>query len=256
MRSGASLRMRFRAVMPRLSDYASVLPAGTLRVWPRVAAALPADSVLVGGTALAIRFAHRMSADLDFVSPTILDPALIVEALATSGELYVATQDEHLVRGTFDSVQVDIAARPHDMVLAPPMLIEDLSVASLPDIAAGKVVAVAGRRQLRDFVDLMSIENSGGISLPQAVTLYFAKYRYEASPANLQRILDHLVNFRFVADDPFMVAQFGPDIRERTMTHFRDRQPAVATAYQQMLTSGDSPEPPPDQGGSGIDPFG
>ena len=221
--------------MARLSDYTDVLDEGTIRSWPAIARAVPEGSVLMGGTGLAIWLRHRRSADLDIFSPVPLDPARIVASLSESGDFVHVSASERIVRGTFNDVNVDIVAEDGVFALAHARELDGLLVASLQDIAAGKFGALVGRKQIRDFIDMMCIETLGNIRLEQGVMLYFRRYSINLHPAAVRATLQHLVDFRHLDDDPAMVEAFGKDIRYRVESYFRSRQPEVAAALQHVL---------------------
>lgn len=221
--------------MPSLSEYSGLLPDGTVDAWPRVAAVLPEDSALMGGTGLAIWLRHRPSQDLDIFVPALLDPVRLLPALSAAGDFVVLDASERLIRGVFNSVNVDIVAEEGAHRLGPPLDVDGLRVASLQDITAGKFRAVTGRKQLRDLVDVMCIETHGGIDVEHAIMLYFRRYSLNLDYAGVNGVLGHLVDFRHLEDDPAMAAAFGDDIRDRVEEFFRSRQTQIAEAFQQLL---------------------
>lgn len=221
--------------MPSLSDYAEVLPAGTIGAWPAVAAALPESGVLMGGTGLAVWLRHRRSADLDLFVGERLAVDRILSALTAAGEFVCTEASERLIRGRLNSVNVDIVAQEGAPTLGHPLTVDGLRVGSLQDITAGKFSAVVGRKQLRDFVGVMIIETQGGIRLEQGVMLYLRKQGIDLHPSAVGGVLRHLVDFRHLDDDPAMVDAFGDGIRERVEEFFRFRQPQVASAFERRL---------------------
>jgi hypothetical protein len=113
--------------------------------------------ILAGGTSLALRLGHRLSVDLDFFSEEEVLPDLMV------GELRAAHLDSEVTQlapGTLsvvvEGVRVSFFHYPYPFVDAPQPY-EGLRVASVLDIAAMKLVAVAQRSARRDFVDLYVI---------------------------------------------------------------------------------------------------
>lgn len=225
--------------MPSLSDYADILPQGTIDAWPVVAGVLPDGSALMGGTGLAVWLRHRRSADLDIFCPVRFDTASVLSALSASGDLVCYEFSERTIRGTFNSVNVDIVAEDGAHRLGPPLIVDGLHVASLQDIAAGKLKALADRKQLRDYVDAMFIETKGGISLEHGIMLYFRRYSLDLHTAAVNRYLGHLVDFRHLEDDPAVRATFGDGIREHVEQYFRSRQPELIAAFHQLLADVD-----------------
>ena len=225
--------------LPDLSEYSDVLPQGTIDAWPAVAAVLPDGSALMGGTGLAVWLRHRRSADLDIFTPDRFDTASVLSALSAAGDFVHVESSARTIRGTFNSVNVDIVADDGVHRLGPPLIVGGLQVASLQDIAAGKLKALADRKQLRDYVDAMLIETKGEISLEQGVMLYFRRYGLDLHLAEVNRYLRHLLDFRHLEDDPAIRDAFGDGIRDRIEQHFRSRQPEVIAAFHQLLTGSD-----------------
>ena len=225
--------------MPTLPEYADVLPRATIDAWPAVAAVLPEGSALMGGTGLAIWLRHRRSADLDIFTPARFDTASVLSALSALGDFVHVESSERTIRGTLNSVNVDIVAEDGAHRLGPPLTIDGLQVASLQDIAAGKLKALADRKQLRDYVDVMFIETRGNIRLEQGIMLYFRRYSLDLHTAAVNRYLGHLVDFRHLEDDPAVRATFGEGIRERVEQYFRSRQPELMATFNQLLAEAD-----------------
>lgn len=221
--------------MPSLSEYSDVLPEGTAEAWPTVAAALPEGSALMGGTGLAIWLRHRRSVDLDIFCPSRLDTARVLSTLSQAGDFNLQLESERIIRGVFNGVNVDVVWEADVYRLGPTMEVSGLHVASLQDITAGKLKAVTGRRQLRDLVDMMFIETTGGISIEQAIMLHFRRYGLSLSVSGVQSVLRCLLDFGHLDDDPAMAHAFGDDIRTRVEAFFRSRRPQVAGAFQQLL---------------------
>lgn len=219
----------------QLSELSEVLPQGTVDAWPVVAGAVPAGSVLMGGTGLAIWLRHRRSADLDIFAPARLDPTRIRSALSQAGDFVCFEATDRMVRGVFNSVNVDVIAHEGVPALGQSIDVAGLSVASLQDITAGKFKALVDRKQLRDYIDAMFIETHASTSLEQGIMLYFRKYGIDLHQAEVSSVLRHLVDFRFLEDDPAMADAFGDGIRRRVERFFRSRQPEVAAAFQQIL---------------------
>ena len=76
--------------------------------------------------------------------------------------------------------------QPHPM-LGPPADTLGVPVASLPDIAAMKVEAIASRGARKDFVDLYFICNEDGLGLAGAITAFETRFA-SARPDVLHRI--------------------------------------------------------------------
>lgn len=245
--------MRHGGAVTTLEDLRGLLPAGTVDAWPKVAAVLPAGAVLMGGTALAVWLRHRLSEDLDFFVPELFDGAALSTALAEAGEFAPTSVSDRMIRATFDAVKLDVVAHPGEFRLGPPRVVEGLHVGSLEDIAAGKYNAIATRKQLRDFIDVMCIERDGGIAVEQGLILYCRKHGASFDLETVRAFLRHLGDFRHLDDDPAMHATFGADIRQAVEEYFQQRVPQVAAAFSRLFTEPPPPDAtPPDLAGPDV----
>ena len=148
---------------------------GALRVLGRL---LPQSAYLAGGVAVAARFGHRHSRDLDWFLPD-QDPLALVDAAASAGARIVSRAE-----GT---LYLDVGGVPTSVIryayplLRPTELLDDLKVqaASLDDLACMKLSAIANRGKARDFWDLSEILDRQGQSLAEVLDGYRRKYRQE-----------------------------------------------------------------------------
>ncbi|MYB24217.1 MAG: nucleotidyl transferase AbiEii/AbiGii toxin family protein [Acidimicrobiia bacterium] len=222
-----------------LEDLRDLLPEGTVEAWPKVAEALPAGAVLMGGTALAVWLRHRRSEDLDFFAPDLFDGAAIATALSEAGEFAPTSVSDRMIRGTFDAVKLDVVASPGEFTLGPSRVVEGLKVGSLEDITAAKFKAITDRRQLRDFIDVMCVERDAGVAVEQGLILYCRKHGVSFDLETVRTFLRHLADFRYLDDDPAMHATFGVDVRHIVMTYFQRRIPQITASLSRLFT-----EPP------------
>ena len=124
-----------------------------LRALMKVAAIVPSDFYLAGGVAFAAYFGHRSSRDLDLFSSEC-DVSSLAAALEHNGARIESTS-----RGTIHAV---VAGIPVSLIeykyplLLEPQRVESYAspLASLPDLIAMKLSALASRGARRDFWDL------------------------------------------------------------------------------------------------------
>jgi hypothetical protein len=125
----------------------------------------------------------------------------------------------------FDRAQVQFLRagleRPEHR-LEPTVPVGGLPVAGLGDLLAMKLNAIAGRGQLRDYYDLMAIEQIGGRTVEEGIGLFLARYRPEHPDSAIRPILLGLGYLDHVADDPFLPAD-----RESIVRYWEARQPVV-----------------------------
>lgn len=127
------------------------------------------SAVLVGGTGLALLVGHRRSLDLDVFCPASEPLAPVVRAVEAEAERMSAELEHVRTTPGFHRLAVscggqlvrfDVAHETADR-LAPPVVVSGVRVASLRDQRANKLVALLGRSELRDLVDLLFIERAG-----------------------------------------------------------------------------------------------
>lgn len=133
---------------------------------------------LVGGTAIAVHLQHRRSLDIDLFS---LAPGLDLERVrrelvATIRETRILEVSEVVLRAVVDTTPVDIVAYPYAPLQPPTPGPLGMPVASLVDLAAMKLAAIARRGIRRDFWDLHAIIESGATTLELALAAYAEKF--------------------------------------------------------------------------------
>ena len=126
---------------------------------------------LAGGIGLGVHLRHRVSEDLDFFVHRAFDPMALADelqqidpsgaaGLISRNTLYWSVGSRHGIKVSFIAAQ----GRSSEVSISKAMG-QSVPVASLLDIAAMKSVAIIGRRDCRDYIDLASIVKLGGVSL-------------------------------------------------------------------------------------------
>ncbi len=138
-----------------------ILPAAQRRLWPELIHT-PPHFTLYGGTALALRLAHRKSVDFDFFSTKPISGMKLLDEVPYLAQAQVRQLDANtldcsvkrsgIVRlsyfGALSIGQVD-----PDEVAVGPMI----KVASLRDIAGTKLAVVTQRAELKDYLDIHAL---------------------------------------------------------------------------------------------------
>jgi len=139
----------------------SNLPKKQIELWKKLARVTKiADFYLAGGTALALNFNHRESIDFDFFTAKSFDNHGLAKSFSKSGNFQIDSLTENTLLGAIDGIKVSFFKYPYSSLQKPEKL-EGLTVASLADLAAMKVIAISQRGARRDFVDLYFIMESG-----------------------------------------------------------------------------------------------
>lgn len=103
-----------------------------------------------------------------------------------------------------------------------------------------KLNAIAGRGQLRDYFDLMAIEQKGRRTIEEGLGLFLARYQPEHEDSALTPIVLALGRLDDVADDPFL-----PVERKAIVDYWERRQPGVVAALDRYgITRPVEDEPP------------
>ena len=100
-----------------------------------------AKARLVGGTALALQYGHRMSIDLNFFGDIEEDSIAIRDILRSIGPISVYKETTNIKIYSVNGIKVDFKK-------------DGLRLASPKDIAAMKINAIEGRGTKKDFIDM------------------------------------------------------------------------------------------------------
>jgi len=162
------------------------LPPGEQRkLWPQLSD-IPEGFVLYGGTALALRLAHRSSVDFDFFSSDFLDlDALFRLPFVARAEVLQSEPDTLTISvipgGTANPVKVSFFGAIDTGRVGEPEQTDDgvLRVASLLDLFGTKLKVLLQRVAVRDYLDLAAILRAGvplKDGLGAAMTLYGRRF--------------------------------------------------------------------------------
>lgn len=156
------------------------------------------SAYLAGGTALALHLGHRLSIDLDFFTSRKFGEDLQLNLLKDIGNFKVNRVDWQTIIGTFEDVKFSLFLYQYPLIKTPEILLTKSRIASLQDIAAMKVGAIAQRGTKRDFVDLYFLTKI--FPLEKSLDFYNQKYRDLASQKT--HILKSLIYFADADSNP------------------------------------------------------
>ncbi|MCY4574145.1 MAG: nucleotidyl transferase AbiEii/AbiGii toxin family protein, partial [Gemmatimonadetes bacterium] len=170
-----------------------VLPPAQRRLWPELHGT-PRDFVLYGGTALALRLAHRQSDDFDFFSSAPVDSTRLLrevpylagaEVLRRSPDTLTCLVDRGgPVRVSFfGGLTLRRVADPE--TLAAPAV----AIAGLLDLAATKAEVVQARAAAKDYLDLDALVHRAGVSLAEALGAAVAVFGPAFNPLSTVKAL-------------------------------------------------------------------
>jgi predicted nucleotidyltransferase component of viral defense system len=130
--------------------------------------------ILVGGTALALQFGHRISIDLDLIGNVDdLNYDLIHEELREIAVPELTSKSSVMVGYVINNVKVDIVKYKYSLI-KPVIVVDGLRLAQPEDIAAMKLASITGRGMKKDFYDLFFLLKK--FSFEQMFNFYDKKY--------------------------------------------------------------------------------
>ncbi|MBN1925168.1 MAG: nucleotidyl transferase AbiEii/AbiGii toxin family protein [Prolixibacteraceae bacterium] len=149
---------------------------------------------LVGGTALALRYGHRNSIDLDLFSHIKFEPEFIEKELRQVFGKDYHTESGHQKIGIFcfiKKIKVDIIHYPFQLV-SPVKNENGIRIYSDADIAAMKVQAILGRGKKKDFWDLHELLQH--YSLQQLIDWHKLKYPNQMLAISIPNAITYFVD--------------------------------------------------------------
>ena len=221
----------------------ALLPGETGLAWEQVAPVLPPGAYLRGGTAIAVHLRHRQSRGLDFFFHEPLDLDDLQQRIRSRGPFAVSQQAAGTLNGLFGTTRLQFLQAGRDGAerrLEPTTLVAGLPVAGLGDLLAMKLNAIAGLAQLRDYFDLMAIEQQAGRRVEEGLALFLARYQPAHADSAITPILLGLGYLDDVADDPFL-----PVERDTIALYWQTRQPEIVAALDRHgITTQTTPDRP------------
>jgi hypothetical protein len=216
-----------------------ILPPDTAATWDAIARLVPPDAYLGGGTAIAVHLGHRMSRDLDFFfHHGSVDLDELARRLSAAGPFAVTDRSSGTLNGVFAATRVQFLhtdeIRPQHL-LEPPQEVDGLRVAQLSDLMAMKLKVIGDRGELRDYFDLMTIEQRTGRTADEGLALFIARFQPEYPQQAINHILLGLGYFDDVDPDDAL-----PVPRAQIVDYWRRRQPEIVAARGRLPVQADN----------------
>lgn len=132
---------------------------------------------LAGGTALALQVGHRRSVDLDWFSPSPIEPLALAADLRGAGiPVDVTDTGKGTLHGTADGVKLSFLEYRYPHLALPIEWLEcGVQLATLEDLACMKLSATGGRGSKKDFIDIFALGRES-FTLDQMLEFYSQKY--------------------------------------------------------------------------------
>jgi predicted nucleotidyltransferase component of viral defense system len=132
---------------------------------------------LVGGTALALRYGHRISVDLDFFTDKEFDTSSLIDTLKEKFTIRVLSQAKNSLTLDLRSVKTDFIRHNYPL-LNPVAKTDEIKMASVEDIAAMKLNSTVNRGSKKDFYDIYELLNH--FTLQELISFYTSKYDFSS----------------------------------------------------------------------------
>jgi nucleotidyltransferase AbiEii toxin of type IV toxin-antitoxin system len=202
---------------PRLD----ILPITQQRLWPELAQT-PDYFILYGGTAIALRLAHRQSVDFDFFTLKAFQPHSLLEGLPYLKGAVVRKSSANNLTVSVDRggpVQLSFFGALGLGQVASEELAEGthLKVAALIDLAGMKAAVVTQRAEVRDYLDIHALLTKAKVPLSKMLAAGAIIYGAEFNPlVSLKAISYH--------DDPSL-AELPRDVRRDLVKAVKETDP-------------------------------
>jgi hypothetical protein len=148
---------------------------------------------LVGGTALALRYGHKSSEDLDLFFHEKFDHSKIEKELIGEFGTGFYYESGHKQFGIFcylEKIKVDIVYFPH-LPIGITEITDNIRMYSSADIAAMKIQAILGRAKKKDFWDLYELLQH--YSLQQMIDWHKQKYPSQMLAISIPNAITYFV---------------------------------------------------------------
>jgi hypothetical protein len=170
------------AFKPRLDT----LPAAQRLLWPELAET-PAHFTLYGGTAIALRLAHRQSVDFDFFTLESFEPSALLNDIPYLTGAVLRQSSPNTLSVTVDRgvpVQLSYFGGLDIGQVAPAETVEGpgFMAASLIDLAGMKVAVLPQRVELRDYFDVHALLTKAKIPLAEMLAAAEIIYGTQFNP--------------------------------------------------------------------------
>jgi hypothetical protein len=186
-----------------------VLPPAAQVAWKELKELRPPVAYLVGGTAIAVHLAHRVSRDLDFFLSAPIDMDDLHTCLDATGHFVATGVSPGTLNGVLGKTRVQFLLA-HDQRATEPMTeFDGIPVAGLGDLLAMKLKVVMDRGELRDYFDIMTIEQQTDLTAEEGLGIFLERYQPRVPEEALAVIVRSLGSLYDVQDDPALPVKRG-----------------------------------------------
>ena len=143
---------------------------------------------LVGGTDLALQFGHRKSIDIDLFGSINLEEIECSKILEIfSPNVQIVSKQKNINIFIVNGIKIDLVNYDYPW-LKEHVIIDDIRLARIEDVAAMKLNAIAGRGSKKDFIDLELL--LAELTLQQILDFYKTKYSQKSEFMAIKSMLN------------------------------------------------------------------
>lgn len=177
---------------------------------------------LAGGTALSLKYGHRISIDLDLFSSDDFNNEIIFEAIKKKYPSYQVRNIKNKagIFGFIEDVKLDIVRHNNFKVIAPVELIEGIRFLSDADIAAMKIFAILERARKKDMYDISLLLDKYGMD--KIIQWYFEKYPDNTMLITVPTVLQYFIETESDNDPESLVSQTWMQVKKNISKHVND----------------------------------
>lgn len=146
------------------------------------------DFYLVGGTSLALQIGHRISIDLDFFTTKTFNPSDIFEKVRKALPKYNFTiigKAENTLNILINEIKIDIIRFDYPLI-DELIVVDNLKLMGLKDIAAAKLSPVTNRGTKKDFFDIYFLLEH--FTLEEILSFFQEKYQMDIAFFHLKSL--------------------------------------------------------------------
>jgi hypothetical protein len=181
-------------MQPRFEPRLDVLPQAQRAIWSALAPTVAFEFVLYGGTAIALRLAHRTSLDFDFFSARPLRKRDLDQGFALMRSAAVVQEAPNtlvaLVEGPGGQTKLSFFGGMSIGHINEPSLTSDgtLLIASPEDLLATKFKAILDRADVKDYIDIAALLRAG-VSFERSLAGF--EQMFNGEPATVLRAMGY-----------------------------------------------------------------
>jgi hypothetical protein len=208
-----------------------ILPPDTALTWEAITPIVPSTAYLGGGTAIAVHLGHRVSRDLVFFfHRNSVNLEELITRLSEVGPFAVTERAPGTLNGIFSARVQFLHAdetRPQRL-LESPTQVDGLHIAQISDLMAMKLEVVGDRGELRDYFDLMTIEQRRGRTVDEGLALFLERFQPEYPDQAINHILLGLGYFDDVDPDEALSVHASRSLTTGRADSVKSSPPAAA----------------------------